>query len=137
MRGRSAPGHDLESAPSPPPGHERMKTVPLDIDLPKLRGLLIDVEIGALNDPEKIRAEIKIWEAVRSWAALYRKSMDLVQELGDKIDRNSYFVTGIIGTETMDRWRTNPAALRAEKEKLIANLAEMDRLVAALLKVKH
>jgi hypothetical protein len=108
-------------------GHNAMK-----IDLPKLRGLVIDIRIGTLNDPEKIGTEIRIWEAVRGWAILHRQLMDLIQELGDKIDRDSYFASEIIGTKILDKWREDPAGLQAEKGKLIADLAEMDRLIEVL-----
>ncbi|MGA2403888.1 MAG: hypothetical protein ABSG91_19640 [Syntrophobacteraceae bacterium] len=106
----------------------------MDIDLPKLRGLVIDVQTGILDDPEKIGIDIQIWEAVRSWAIQYRKFMDLVQELGDRIDRNSYFATDIIGTETLDKWRADPAGFQAEKNKLITDLAEMDKLIKKVRK---
>ena len=95
------------------------------------------MQIGTLNDPEKIGTVIQIWEAVRSWAALYRKFVDMIQELGGRIDRNSYFATDVIGIKTLDRWRDDPAGLPAEKKKLIADLAEMDRLIAALRKGKR
>ncbi len=109
----------------------------LNIDLPKLRGIVIDIRIGTLNDPEKIEIEIKIWEAIRSWAIQQRRLMDLVQELGDKIECDSYLATDIIGTAVLDKWRENPSELQTEKGKLIADLAEMDRLIAVLRKGKR
>lgn len=111
--------------------------MPFSIDLPKLRAVVVDTQIGSLDDPDKIGTEIQIWEAVRSWAILYRKSMELVRELGDRIDRDSYFATDIIGTESLDRWRADPAALQAEEKKLTADLAEMDKLIAVLRKGKR
>jgi hypothetical protein len=109
----------------------------LNIDLPKLRGLVIDTQIGALSEPEKIAAEIQIWEAVRSWADLNRKFIDIVQELGDKIELDSFFATDVIGIRVLDKWREDPAGLQTEKETLIADLAEMDRLIAKLRKGKR
>ena len=109
----------------------------MNIYLPTLRGLIIDIEIGAVNDREKIGSGIKMREAVRSWAILHRKLMGLVEELGDKIDRDSYFATDIIGTETLNEWRADPAGLRNEKEKLSADLTALDKLVATLTKGKR
>lgn len=111
--------------------------MPLDVNLTKLRGVVLDLRIGTLNDPEKIEMEIQAWEAVRNWAIAYRKLMDVVEELGDRIDLGSYFAPDSDGTEILGKWREDAAGLRVEKEKLMAKLAEMDKLVAVLRKGKR
>ncbi len=104
----------------------------MNIDLPELRGLVADLRIGTIDDPERIGIEIQLWEAVQSWAVYNLKLMDLVQKLGDKIARDSFFATEVLGTATLAKWRADSAGLRTEEEKLITDLAEMDKLISVL-----
>ncbi|MFZ0945289.1 MAG: hypothetical protein WB930_16115 [Syntrophobacteraceae bacterium] len=107
-----------------------------ELNISGLRQVVDDVQAGKLDDLKKIRIEIQIWETLMSWGNLYCKSMNLVQELGERIDRRSYFATDVIGIETLDRWIANPDRLQAEKEKLTAELAEADKLMSELKRAK-
>ena len=104
----------------------------MDIGLEKLRQVVRDVESGSINDPETINIELKVWEIIHSWAVLEREAMELVLDKGPAVDRDSPLIKGYLGIERFDHWRANPAKLMAERDEMIDDLTELEKLLAEL-----